>query len=47
MLRYNEKLYVFKDAAIREELLKKHHDDVLTKHFDAEKTKELLSRKYY
>ena len=46
ILKYNKKLYVFKDATIREELLKQHHDNVLTKHFDAKKTKKLLSRKY-
>ena len=47
MLRYNKKLYVFKDVAIREKLLKQHHDDILTKYFNAEKIRKLLSRKYY
>ena len=47
MLKYNEKLYVFKDATVRKELLKQHYDDILTKHFNIEKTRKFLNRKYY
>ncbi len=47
MIEYNESLYVSEDLSVREELLKCHHDDSLTKHFDADKISELLDRKYY
>jgi hypothetical protein len=47
MIEYNESLYVSKDLSVREELLKRHHDDLLAKHFDADKINELLDRKYY
>ncbi len=47
MIEYNESLYVSKDLSVREELLKRHHDDLLAKHFDADKISELLDRKYY
>ena len=32
---------------IRTELISRHHDDPLASHFGIEKTRELLSRKYY
>ncbi len=32
---------------MREKLLKRHHDDLLAKHFDADKISELLDCKYY
>ena len=47
MLKYNEKLYVFKNVVIRKELLKQHYNNVLTKYFNIKKTRELLNRKYY
>jgi len=47
MIEYNKSLYVSKDLSVREELLKRHHDDLLAKHFDADKINELLDRKYY
>ena len=47
MLHHWERLYISSDKAIRAELLKHHHDDVLVKHFDIEWTQELLSCKYY
>ncbi len=47
MIKYNESLYVSEDLSIREELLKHHHDDLLAKHFDADKISELLDCKYY
>ena len=36
MLHHQERLYISSDEAIRAELLKHHHDDVLVKHFDIE-----------
>ncbi len=47
MIEYNESLYVSEDLFVREELLKRHHDDSLARHFDADKISELLDRKYY
>ncbi len=47
MIEYNEFLYVSEDLSVREKLLKRHHNDSLAKHFDADKISELLDRKYY
>ncbi len=47
MIEYNESLYVSEDLSVREELLKRHHDDLLARHFDADKINELLDCKYY
>ena len=47
MIKYNESLYVSEDLSIREKLLKHHHDDLLARHFDANKINELLDCKYY
>ncbi len=47
MIKYNELLYVLKDFSVREKLLKRHHDDLLVKHFDVDKISELLNCKYY
>jgi len=47
MIEYNELLYVLEDLSAREELLKCHHDDLLARHFDADKISELLDCKYY
>ncbi len=47
MIEYNELLYVSEDFSVREELLKRHHNDSLARHFDADKINELLDCKYY
>ena len=47
MLRYHDRLYVLKEASVRKELLRRHHDDPLAGHFDVDKTLELINRKYY
>jgi hypothetical protein len=47
MIKYNELLYVSEDFSIREKLLKRHHDNLLAEHFDADKISELLDCKYY
>jgi len=47
MIEYNKSLYVSENLSVREELLKHHHDDLLARHFDADKISELLDRKYY
>ncbi len=47
MIEYNKSLYVSENLSVREKLLKRHHDDSLAKHFDANKINELLNCKYY
>ena len=47
MIKYNESLYVSEDLSVREELLKCHHDNLLMRHFDADKINKLLNCKYY
>jgi hypothetical protein len=46
-LRYNNRIFVPPEPAIRAELLKIHHDDPLAGHFGKMKTLELLSRAYF
>ena len=46
-LRYCDRLYVLEEASVREELLRRHHDDPLARHFGVNKTSELMGRKYY
>ena len=47
LLRFEHTLYVPPEESLRAELMKRHHDDMLAGHFGVEKTKELLSRKYF
>ncbi len=47
MIEYNKSLYVSEDFSVREKLLKHHHDDLLARHFDADKINKLLNCKYY
>jgi len=47
MIEYNELLYVSENLSVRKKLLKHHHDDLLARHFDADKISELLNCKYY
>ena len=47
MLKYNKKLYVSKDAAVRKDLLKQHYNNILAKKFNTNKIRKLLSCKYY
>ena len=47
LVRNNGRLYVPGDAAVREELISRNHDDPLAGHFGPEKTSDLLQRKYY
>jgi hypothetical protein len=46
-LKFRERYYVSEKEFLRIELLKRHHDDILTDHFDVKKTVELFSRKYH
>ena len=47
LLRHHDKIYVFNEAFVHAVLLKRYYDDELTKHLKADKTVELLTRKYY
>ena len=47
LLRWNKKVFVPEDEAVRQELLRAHHDDPLAGHFGPERTSELLRRKFY
>ncbi len=46
-LKFRKRYYVSEKEFLRIELLKRHHDDILTNHFDVKKTIELFSRKYH
>jgi hypothetical protein len=46
-LKFRERYYVFKKNLLRIELLKRHHDDILTDYFDVKKTIELFNKKYH
>jgi len=47
LLRRDESIYVPKDKAVMQELLRVHHDDPFAGHFSEARTLELLQRKYY
>ena len=47
LLRRGMALYVPEEHSIRQELLKRHHDEPLAGHFGVEKTIELITRKFY
>ena len=47
LLRRDGSIYVPDDALMRHELLWVHHDDPLAGHFSADRTVELLHRKFY
>ena len=46
-IKCNEWFHVFDDAVIRKELIKKHHDDLLSEHFEAQKILNLIQRTYF
>ena len=47
LLNYNSKLYISNETSIREELLKRYHDNLLAGHFEVAKITKLISRKYF
>ena len=47
LLLYEGNVYVPRDSALRAEVLRQHHDDVLAGHFGRARTLELVGRKYY
>jgi hypothetical protein len=44
LLKYKSRVVMLEDLALREEVMKLHHDDPLTRHYGIEKTLELLKR---
>ena len=47
LLKHHDKIYMFNEAFVHVILLKRYHDDELTKHLKTNKTIKLLARKYY
>jgi len=47
LLHHKNKIYILFNKVIKNELIKLHHDDVLTKHYEVNRTINLLFRKYY
>jgi hypothetical protein len=47
LLRYESRVVVPEDPALRGEVMKLHHDDPLAGHYGVEKTLELLRRSWY
>jgi len=44
---YKNKIYILSNKVIKNELIKLHYDDVLTKHYKVNRTINLLFKKYY
>ncbi len=47
LLYYKSKIYILSDEAVKNELMKLHHNDVLAKHYEVDRIINLLFRKYY
>ncbi len=47
LLCHKNKIYILSDEAVKNELMKLHYNDVLTKHYKVNRTIDLLFRKYY
>ena len=47
LIKYENKLFVFKNLTTRKKLICRNHDDSLIEHFDAEKILKLFQKKYY
>ena len=47
MLIYNNRLYIFEKAFIREKLLKRYYNDFLAKYFRFDKIFKLINKNYY
>ncbi len=47
LLYHKNKIYILFNEAIKNELIKLHHNDVLTEHYKVNRIINLLFRKYY
>jgi hypothetical protein len=46
-LKFRERYYVFEKEFLQTKFLKRHHNDILTNHFNVKKTIKLLNKKYH
>ena len=46
-VKCNECFYVLDNAVVKEKLIKKHHDDLLSEHFEIQKILNLIQKKYF
>ena len=42
LIKYNKCFYVSNDAVVKRKIIKKHHDHSLLKHFETQKTLNLI-----
>ncbi len=47
LLCHKSKIYISSDKAVKNELIKLHHDNVLAEHYEVDRMIDLLFRKYY
>jgi len=47
LLCHKSKIYILFDKAVKNELIKLYHDDVLAEHYKVDRIINLLFRKYY
>ncbi len=47
LLCHKNKIYILFNEAVKNELMKLHHDDVLAEHYEVNRIIDLLFRKYY
>ena len=47
LLYYFHAIYIFDETIMKTKMLRLHHDDFLTRHFEIKKTCSLLQRKFY
>ncbi len=47
LLCHKNKIYILFNEAVKNELMKLHHDDVLAEHYKVNRIIDLLFRKYY
>ena len=46
-VKRNKCFYILNDAIVRKKFIKKHHDDLLSRHFKIQKILNLIQRKYH
>ena len=46
-VKYNKCLYISNDAVVKKKIIKKHHDNSLSRHFKIQKTLNLIQKKYH
>ena len=47
LVKRNECFYISNNAVVKKKLIKKHHNDLLSKHFEIQKILNLIQKKYY